>query len=179
MASKKRHILINLLLYSAMIFYVVLLVCILFRQRHIARSANLIPLRGIISFLTGKDLVSGTTDSAFLQGLALSNLLGNIVIFVPLGVYVNLLSRDRAIWKSVLAIVMVSIVVEVVQYVFMLGIGDIDDVILNCIGGLVGVLLYKGLYRLCKADDDRARCVTAVAAPIAGALSFLILILVN
>lgn len=179
MASKKRHILINLLLYSVMAFYVVLLVCILFRQRHTARSVNLIPLRGIISFLTGKDLVSGTTDSAFLQGLALSNLLGNIVIFVPLGVYVNLLSRDKAIWKSVLVIVMVSIAVEVVQYVFMLGIGDIDDVILNGIGGLAGVLLYKGLYRLCKADDDRARCVTAVAAPIAGALSFLILILVN
>ncbi len=179
MVSSKRKILINCLLYSVLAFYILLLICILFRQRHGARAANLIPLRGIISFLTGCDLVSGTTDSGFLRGLALSNLLGNIVIFVPMGVYANLLSKKKAVWRSVLLVVIISMAAEVIQYAFMLGIGDVDDVILNGIGGLMGVLLYQGLYRLCKADDWKARCITAAAAPIAGALSFLVLIGMN
>ena len=76
-------------------------------------------------------------------------------------------------------VVAISMAVEVVQYVFMLGIGDIDDVILNGIGGLAGVLVYQGIYRLCRADDWKARCITAAAAPIAGVLSFLILIGLN
>ncbi len=179
MVSSKRKILINCLLYSVLAFYILLLICILFRQRHGARAANLIPLRGIISFLTGCDLVSGTTDSGFLRGLALSNLLGNIVIFVPMGVYANLLSKKKAVWRSVLLVVIISMAAEVIQYAFMLGIGDVDDVILTGIGGLMGVLLYQGLYRLCKADDWKARCITAAAAPIAGALSFLVLIGMN
>ena len=180
MISRKKQILINCLLYSVLAFYIVLLICILFRQRHAARSANWIPLRGILAFLTGTDLTTGSTAQAvFIKGLALSNLLGNIVIFVPVGVYAHLLSKKKAAWRSVLLVVAISMAVEVVQYVFMLGIGDIDDVILNGIGGLAGVLVYQGIYRLCRADDWKARCITAAAAPIAGVLSFLILIGLN
>lgn len=179
MNAKRKNILVNVLLYAVFAFYILLLLLILFRQRHSTRSFNLIPLRGIISYLTGNDLISGTTDAAFLRSLAFSNLLGNIVIFIPLGVYVTLFNKDKRIWKNTLLVVLASAAAEIVQFAFMLGIGDIDDVILNGIGGLLGVLLCKGLYLLCKNDDLKVRRVTAVLAPVIGIISFAILILIN
>lgn len=179
MEAKNRRF-ITILLYGVFAFYIVLLALILFRQHHAARSVNLIPLRGIISYLTGMDLVSGSgIDPSFLRGLGLSNILGNIVIFVPLGVYITLFSRDKRVWKNALLVVAASLVVETVQVIFRMGIGDIDDVILNGIGGLLGVLLCRWIYRLCKADGFKARFAVAVLAPVVGVLSFTVLILLN
>ena len=180
MISRKKQILINCLLYSVLAFYIVLLICILFRQRHAARSANWIPLRGILAFLTGTDLTTGSTAQAvFIKGLALSNLLGNIVIFVPLGVYVALFHKDKAVWKNTLWVVLASVAAEAAQFAFKTGIGDIDDVLLNTLGGLLGVLLCRGIYWLCKNEDFKARCVVAFMAPLAGMLCFGILLLMN
>lgn len=179
MQIKRKELAVALLLYAVLAFYVLLLVLILFRQHHSARSFNLIPLRGIISYLTGIDLVTGDTDPTFMRGLAFSNLLGNIVIFIPLGVYVTLLHKRKEIWRNTLMIAAVSAVVEILQFAFLFGIGDIDDVILNTLGGLIGVLLCKGIYQICKNDAPKARTVVALLAPAAGALSFAILILIN
>jgi len=180
MNAERKRALLNILLYAVFGVYIVLLALILFRQHHAARSVNLIPLRSIISYLTGVDLVSDSgIDPAFLRGLGLSNILGNIVIFVPLGVYITLFSRDKRVWKNALLAAAASLAVETVQVIFRMGIGDIDDVILNGIGGLLGVLLCRGIFRLCKGDGFKTRCTVAVLAPLAGILSFAVLILLN
>lgn len=177
---KRKKRLINILLYSVAVFYILLLLLILFRQRHAVRSVNLIPLRGILAFLTGTDLTTGSTAQAvFIKGLALSNLLGNIIIFVPLGVYVTLFHKDKAVWKNTLWVVLASVAAEAAQFAFKMGIGDIDDVLLNTLGGLLGVLLCRGIYRVCKNEDFKARCVVAFMAPLVGVLSFGILLFMN
>lgn len=180
MNTERKKALVNILLYVVFAFYIVLLVLILFRQHHTTRSVNFIPLRSILAFLTGRDLATGSTAySEFIQGLALSNILGNIVIFIPLGVYVTLFNKDKSVWKNTLWVVLVSVAVEAVQFACKLGIGDIDDVLLNGLGGLLGVLLCWGIYLLCKGDHFKTRCVTAVCAPAAGIISFAILIFLN
>lgn len=40
-----------------------------------------VPLRGIISFLSGNDLVSNKDSAIVLHSFAISNLIGNIAIF--------------------------------------------------------------------------------------------------
>lgn len=172
----------DILLYGVFAFYILLLGLALFGKYHGPRSVNLVPLRSILAFVTGTDLDSGRAiplDPAFVRGLALSNILGNIVIFIPLGVYITLFHKDKCIWKNALLVTAVSVAAELVQVIFILGIGDIDDVLLNGTGGLLGVLLCRGLYRLCKGQDGAARRVVAVLAPLAGILSFMILILAN
>lgn len=42
------------------------------------------------------------------------------------------------------------------QFIFGIGTADIDDVILNCLGGLIGILIYRGLCALLK-DEEKAR----------------------
>lgn len=170
MNTKRKYICINILLYGVFAIYILLLILILFRTRHLERSVNLIPLRGIISFLSGNDLVSNKDNAAVLHAFAVSNLLGNIIIFVPLGVYLTLLNKNKMIWKNTLLIMIVSTLVEICQVIFRFGIGDIDDIILNSIGGLVGILIYRLLLLICK-DDLKVRCIIAIFAPIGGILS--------
>lgn len=171
---RKKNTLINLLLYGVFIIYILLLLLILFRTHHPTRSVNLIPLRGIFSFLSGNDLVSGKDSSAVLHAFALSNLLSNIVIFVPLGIYFTLFNNDKRIWKNVLPILITSILVEIIQFVCKLGIADIDDVILNTIGGLIGIFICRVFYLIFK-NDSKVRCIIAIIAPLGGILSLGIL----
>ena len=82
-------------------------------------------------------------------------------------------------WKNTLWVVLASVAAEAAQFAFKTGIGDIDDVLLNTLGGLLGVLLCRGIYWLCKNEDFKARCVVAFMAPLAGMLCFGILLLMN
>ncbi len=168
--EKRRELAFSILLYAVFGFYLLLLAAILFRSYVGERSLNLIPFQTIGGYLA--DLAG----AAHLRAFALQNLLANIVIFVPLGVYAVLLNRDKRVWKNLLIVLGATVLAEAVQTVFKLGHGDIDDVILNCLGGLLGILFCKGLYRLC-GDEGRTRRVVAVAAPVIGAAAILFLLL--
>lgn len=170
MKRSRKELFFTILLYVIFGFYLFLLAAILFRSRVGERSVNLIPFRTI------GDYLADLTGAAHLRSFALLNLLANIVIFIPLGVYAVLFNRDKRVWKNLLIVLGATVLAETVQTAFKLGHGDIDDVILNCLGGLLGILLCKGLYRLC-GDEGKTRHVVAVAAPVIGATAILFLLL--
>ncbi len=93
------------------------------------QRANLIPLKTI--FINIQSL-SGWHD--------LSNLVGNIVAFIPFGMFLLLLFKNKRIsFIGVLALSLsLSLYLECLQVVFSLGIFDVDDLILNTFGGLLG-----------------------------------------
>ena len=101
-----------------------------------------------------------------------------MVLFFPLGVYVKLFWERLPLWGSILLPAGASLVVEVLQYITAWGVADIDDLLLNAIGGALGVLVCQGVYRLL-GSWDKARTLAAVAAPVAGAAFFAILIWMN
>lgn len=166
----RRHRILDILLYLIFACYLFILLAILFRTKHSFRSLNLIPFRTIHDYITGGNIIT--------RAFALSNVLGNIVIFVPLGVCFALFSR-RAKWiETLLWVFLFSMIVEIIQYIFRLGIGDIDDIILNVFGGAVGLVLYKIIWLIFK-DKDKVRNIIAICAPICGILSFALLIFIN
>jgi glycopeptide antibiotics resistance protein len=65
----------------------------------------------------------------------LRNLIANIVLFIPFG-----LLKKLTKW-SYLKFVFAIIIIEMLQFIFLRGIADIDDVILNSIGFLIGYFL--------------------------------------
>ena len=70
---------------------------------------------------------------------ALLNLLGNIAAFVPLGFFLPCLwKRLRAFWRFILSTTAVVTMVELVQLFTLRGSCDIDDLILNVLGSLIG-----------------------------------------
>lgn len=72
---------------------------------------------------------------------------GNFAFFVPFGVLLYALLRQSGktnlLLKATLYGALFSLFIEVSQYVFMLGYSDIDDVIFNTLGALVGALIAK------------------------------------
>ncbi|AKK04243.1 VanZ family protein [Corynebacterium epidermidicanis] len=67
------------------------------------------------------------------------NIVGNMVLFVPLGMLAFMLLRS--IKHATLLGLATSLVIEVCQYVFALGVTDIDDLLWNTTGALFGAWL--------------------------------------
>ncbi|MGN0161326.1 MAG: VanZ family protein [Lachnospiraceae bacterium] len=67
---------------------------------------------------------------------------GNIVWFIPLGMFLKgagLTGRDLG-WKQIIGIGCgTSIFIEVMQFIFGVGISEMEDVILNTLGAAVGI----------------------------------------
>jgi glycopeptide antibiotics resistance protein len=80
--------------------------------------------------------------------VALRNIGGNVLLFVPLGVLMPL--KNKAInskWKMIVVACLVSLIIELFQlFVVPSRSADVDDFILNILGGLVGYFFYKLLF---------------------------------
>ncbi|MDD9270789.1 VanZ family protein [Paenibacillus sp. GCM10023248] len=77
----------------------------------------------------------------------LYNLIGNIAIFMPLGVFLYVIYKQQGltcvgVFMRALAL---SLSLEVLQVVFSIGRFDVDDLILNVFGGLLGYGLMLGV----------------------------------
>lgn len=77
----------------------------------------------------------------------LINFLGNIVLFMPNGFFTALLMDKPRCWKSVLATLGLSLMIEVFQLFISRG-TDVDDLILNTLGGLLGYWMFLLIRRL-------------------------------
>jgi glycopeptide antibiotics resistance protein len=117
------------------------------------RSINLVPFTSIAEYVSSHS--SGSGKAAF------ANIVGNILIFVPLGAYASWLRPRAAAWLTMLVVAAVSIAVEIIQGVFAVGASDIDDVILNCVGGIVGILTVRLLSAILR-ESSRVRTAMAV-----------------
>lgn len=95
------------------------------------RSINLIPYGESV-------IVNGKLD--------ISELWQNVLAFVPLGIYLGMLNSKGKIWKKLVTIAAISLVIEVLQYIFAIGASDITDIINNTIGGIIGLLIYAFAY---------------------------------
>lgn len=74
----------------------------------------------------------------------LYNFWGNIAWFIPWGIFFPLVKKSTpGLGKTVLSGMLLSLVIESLQFVLFTGISDIDDVIFNTIGAFVGYFLLK------------------------------------
>ena len=78
------------------------------------------------------------------MGDIMANLVGNIVGFIPLGILLPVLFRNYNSAKKVIATVfVVSLSFEIVQLFTVLGNFDVDDLMLNTLGGSLGYLIFR------------------------------------
>ena len=74
----------------------------------------------------------------------MSNVLGNIMLFIPFGFLSSYLLKNRKFSIATILTLTASLTIETVQY-YIGRVFDIDDIILNLIGGILGFLVYIGL----------------------------------
>ncbi|RJQ34257.1 VanZ family protein [Candidatus Parcubacteria bacterium] len=91
-------------------------------------APNFVPFTTIVPYLLGyKGLI-----------IAGVNLVGNIALLVPIGFLAPLVYPNMT-WKKSLALAVVApLAIEIMQTVLRVGIFDIDDVILNALGVMIG-----------------------------------------
>ena len=68
----------------------------------------------------------------------------NVVVFVPIGILLGSLIRVRGSWLITLAVGLgISVSIEAMQYFLKRGFAELDDVIHNTVGCLIGYGIYS------------------------------------
>lgn len=93
------------------------------------RNINLIPFRSMSPYL--RDIT---------EPYAFKNIAANIVIFIPLGFFISN-KNPKNVFKALIICLGVILSIELIQLFFKIGFFDVDDIILNFIGSLLGVFI--------------------------------------
>lgn len=94
-------------------------------------NSNIIPFKNILTYLTG--------SMQFNDDIIINNTLGNIVIFIPLGILLPILFHKFYKFSRVfISLIFISFSLEDQQLILQVGQFDIDNIILNTIGGVLG-----------------------------------------
>ena len=90
---------------------------------------NVVPFREITRYKIGSNLF-------------IYNVVGNIAVFIPFGLFLNYILKTKNVIYTLLIAIIVSLTAELIQY----RIGrafDVDDVLLNTFGAFIGYLFYR------------------------------------
>lgn len=71
-----------------------------------------------------------------------SNLFGNILIFMPYGYFLTMAGKRKSFFRTLFYSMGLSLGVEVMQLLTKVGSFDVDDILLNTVGGVLGFLIY-------------------------------------
>ena len=105
------------------------------------------------------------SESLIINGkLDLGEIIMNVVIFVPLGIYVGAIFKKWAPMKNLLFILSISLVCEVFQFILGIGASDITDVITNTAGGIIGLIIYKGIEKIFKNSVRTQKFINVIAS---------------
>ena len=134
---------LKLLLYITFVIYLAALNKILFGGfrgyiEYAFYSVNLVPFSTIMSY------INAIANNTMNIDIPVKNLLGNLLLFLPMGIYLPcILKKLRSFKSTMLCIFILLVGVELIQFVTMRGAFDIDDLILNMLGALIGFIIFK------------------------------------
>lgn len=135
--------LIFFILYLGYLAYLLFLSPSFGRTASVVREYNLIPFKTIKNYIKYRAHVNTKT--------LIINIIGNVVAFMPMGFFIPILFRNKRNLVEVLFFSsLISLVVEFIQYRFVVGSFDVDDIILNTLGGVIGYILFLIIYRIYK-----------------------------
>jgi glycopeptide antibiotics resistance protein len=127
------------------------------------RSVDLIPFSQIYGYVTGAIDVSPRFEMTI-----------NVLAFIPMGIIIMLFKKEKSISASLFIVFLISLFAETIQFVIGLGASDITDIIINSLGGLIGISIYKGLAMLVR-NEDALRSVVILSSSFIGLLLFVVL----
>lgn len=94
----------------------------------------------------------------------LTEVLENVAIFAPLGIYLCMLKHEPKFTVKLMFIVGTSLALEVFQYILSIGRSDITDLITNTCGGLIGIAIYSILVKLFRSRRRTNKFITIIAS---------------
>lgn len=133
------------LLKTAFFIYCLFLITVLFLCRihkSGARNLNLIP------FYTINRYFLAYKNNNINNFLFYINIIGNLLLFVPMGIFIPLLFKNKIknFFQFFLLSFLIIVLIEIIQFITCTGTADIDDVILNQSGAFISYIITQ----LCK-----------------------------
>lgn len=109
-----------------------------FSKEHFEAS-NIIPFATIVEYIRG--VISNNINTI----IVIINFTTNLLLFAPMGFFVPILfqSRIKNTIQFVIMIIILTLIVEILQFITYRGSTDIDDIILNTIGAVIVYVLMK------------------------------------
>lgn len=161
----------KIILYTIFVFYCAILWLVLidrgfiaylitqdsfFNPRELPRLYNLVPFQ----------LFRQQYVKFGLTGIIDANVLGNIIMFIPIGIFTCIFTKNKNPYRYIYVVPLISIVIEIFQFVLATGSLDVDDVILNSIGGFIGIGIFAIIYKLLHKEISAVRQFVAIAASL-------------
>ncbi|KRE48545.1 hypothetical protein ASG81_06650 [Paenibacillus sp. Soil522] len=138
-----KSLLLNLFLTALALSYALMMGWLLFyRNRYFLEGYNY----NVVPFYTIKKYI--VHHDHFNFEIWFKNLFGNIVLFIPIGLFLPLLNtKYRRVFILVAVAILLITAVELIQMLARVGSFDIDDIILNTFGALLGLLMTNAVVR--------------------------------
>ena len=141
--TKKEHVYVyKEIIYVLLIMYVLCLFQIVSFQDSSSIGTN--------NFIAFREILRYDISSKYF----VKNVIGNVIMFIPYGFFISYFFKSKKIYIPFIMSFVASISIEIMQK-YIGRVFDIDDIILNCFGGILGFLLYyvcrKVLYKLPKS----------------------------
>ena len=157
----------NLTIVLSIVYLLILIWILLFKmsfsleELYRSRSINLIPF----------------AQSTIVNGrIHISEIINNVIIFVPVGIYASMLIKNESIIKQVSLAFWVSLSIEVLQFILAVGASDITDLIGNTMGGVIGIGVFYLFTMIFKSRTIKVFNILASIVTV-GLCSFLTIIL--
>lgn len=137
---------LKLILWGAFAVYLLALLYILFLSRppriqysvseYFLMKMNLLPFKTIVHYIS--------IYSYGYASLAIRNIVGNFLLFLPMGAFLPcLFKKTNKFWKIIIVVTATVLLVEILQGLLRVGTPDIDDLILNLSGAIFGFAIFK------------------------------------
>ncbi|HUQ66690.1 MAG TPA: VanZ family protein [Flavitalea sp.] len=88
----------------------------------------------------------------------------NVVIFVPLGIYAGILFKRWTTANKLFFFFIISVILESLQLILKIGAFDITDVITNTLGGIIGLMTFKAIHKLFHNSEKAQKFINIIAA---------------
>ena len=116
-----------------------------------SRSINIIPFMGSV-------IVNGR--------IYISEIINNIIVFVPVGIYICMLKENWSILRKISVGFFISLGIEVLQFILAIGATDITDLIGNTLGGIIGIGVFYLFSKVFKNKTNNIINTLALIATI-------------
>lgn len=119
---------------SFIIYILCLFQVVTFQDNNNISSNNLIPFKEMFRYNIGSRLF-------------FKNVLGNIIMFLPYGFFTSYFLKEKKLLPILILTTITSLTIETTQ--LMIGrVFDIDDILLNIVGGVLGYYLYSLMLKI-------------------------------
>ena len=152
------------------IYFLILVWILLFKmsfsldELYKSRSINLIPFMGSV-------VVNGR--------IYINEIIDNILVFIPLGIYICMLKEDWSILRKISVGFFISLGIEVLQFILAIGATDITDLIGNTLGGIIGIGVFYLFSKVFKNKTNKIINILALIVTILLVSMISILLLAN